>query len=356
MGSLGVTIQGQPFDHMFYHFVLPYSNWETGTVCFSESFESLSEGVQNALWELGGVPGAHRTDRLSTAVHKTDHPETFTQRYSALLRHYGLEGRRIQAACPNENGDVEQRHYRFKKAVEQALILRGSSDFADREAYGLFLRNLLRQLNAGRQGRLGEELKVLGRLPLRRLEASKRLRLKVGSGSTIRVNHNVYSVDSRLIRETVEVRLYAEHLEVWYAQRQVEKIPRLLGASKHRIQYRHIIDWLVRKPGAFENYRYREDLFPTHRFRMAYDELKRTSPCRAAKEYLGILYLAARESEAEVDHILQAFLDRQMPLSVAAVEQQLQAGEQPPRITEIKIAGVELASYDALLSSAEVST
>ena len=356
MGSLGVTIQGQPFDHMFYHFVLPYSNWETGTVCFSESFESLSEGLQNALWELGGVPGAHRTDRLSTAVHKTDHPETFTQRYSALLRHYGLEGRRIQAGCPNENGDVEQRHYRFKKAVEQALILRGSSDFADREAYGLFLRKLLRQLTAGRQGRLGEELKVLGRLPLRRLEASKRLRVKVGSGSTIRVNHNVYSVDSRLIRETVEVRLYAEHLEVWYGQRQIEKIPRLLGSSKHRIQYRHIIDWLVRKPGAFENYRYREDLFPTHRFRMAYDELKRTRPCRATKEYLGILYLAARQSEAEVDHILQALLDREMPLSAAVVEQQLQAGEQPSRVTEIMIASVELASYDALLSSAEVTT
>jgi hypothetical protein len=355
MGSLGVTIQGQPFDHMFYHFVLTYSNWETGTVCFSESFESLSEGFQNALWELGGVPGAHRTDRLSTAVHKTDHPETFTRRYSALLRHYGLEGRRIQAACPNENGDVEQRHYRFKKAVEQALILRGSSDFADREAYALFLRKLLRQLNAGRQDRLGEELKVLGRLPLRRLDASKCVRLKVGSGSTIRVNHNVYSVDSRLIRETVEVRLYAEHLEVWYGQRQVEKIPRLLGSSKHRIQYRHIIDWLVRKPGAFENYRYREDLFPTHRFRMAYDELKRTSPCRAAKEYLGILYLAARESEAEVDHILQTLLDREMPLSAAVVKQQLQAAEQPPRVTEINIADVELASYDALLSSPEVS-
>lgn len=355
MGSLGVTIQGQPFDHMFYHLVLTYSNWETGTVCFSESFESLSEGFQNALWELGGVPGAHRTDRLSTAVHKTDHPETFTRRYSALLRHYGLEGRRIQAACPNENGDVEQRHYRFKKAVEQALILRGSSDFADREAYGWFLRKLLRQLNAGRQDRLGEELKVLGRLPLRRLDASKCVRLKVGSGSTIRVNHNVYSVDSRLIRETVEVRLYAEHLEVWYGQRQVEKIPRLLGSSKHRIQYRHIIDWLVRKPGAFENYRYREDLFPTHRFRMAYDELKRTSPCRAAKEYLGILYLAARESEAEVDHILQTLLDREIPLSAAVVKQQLRAAEQPPRVTEINIADVELASYDALLSSPEVS-
>jgi hypothetical protein len=76
-----------------------------------------------------------------------------------------------------------------------------------------------------------------------------------------------------------------EHLEVWYAQQRIDTIPRLRGEGKHRIQYRHIIDWLVRKPGAFENYRYREDLFPTHRFRMAYDWLKRAHPFRAAKEY-----------------------------------------------------------------------
>ncbi len=355
MGSLGVTIQGQPFAHMIYHFVLPYSNWETGTVCFSESFESLSQGLQNALWELGGVPRAHQTDRMSTAVHKMDHPEMFTQRYTALLRHYGMEGRRIQAACPNENGDVEQRHYRFKKAVEQALILRGSSEFPDREAYGSFLRKLQQQVNANRKDRLNEELAVLRRLPLRRLDACKRLRVKVGQGSTIRVNHNVYSVDSRLSRETVDVRLYAEHLEVWYAQRRIEKIPRLLGTAKHRIQYRHIIDWLVRKPGAFENYRYREDLFPTHRFRMAYDTLKRTHPQRANKEYLGILYLAARENEQAVDRILESCLDQEVPLSATVVKQMLAAGQSPPRTTEIHISGVELASYDALLSAGEVA-
>lgn len=349
MGALGVTIQGQPFDHMLYHFVLPYSNWEAGTVCFSESFEALSEGLQNALWELGGVPGSHRTDRLSTAVHKTDHPETFTRRYAALLKHYGLQGHRIQTGQPNENGDIEQRHYRFKRAMGQALLLRGSSDFADRDAYGLFLKKLFAQLNAGRQDRLAEEVKVLKRLPLRRLEACKRIGVKVGSGSTIRVQHNVYSVDSRLIGETVEVRVYAEHLDVWYAQRQMEKIPRLRGSSKHRIQYRHIIDWLVRKPGAFENYRYREDLFPTHRFRMAYDELKRTRPCRASREYVKILYLAARESEATVDEILQGLLDRGEPLSADTVEQELQAGQRPPRVTDVVIAGVDLAGYDALL-------
>ena len=118
MNKLGVRIQGQPFDHLIYHFVLTYSNWEWGTVCFSESFESLSVGFQSSVWKLGGVPNAHRTDRLSAAVHQEINPEVFTQRYQSLLAHYGVEGRRIQAVKPNENGDVEQRHYRLKEAVD----------------------------------------------------------------------------------------------------------------------------------------------------------------------------------------------------------------------------------------------
>ena len=142
MDNLGVTIGGERFDHMIYHFVLTYSNWETGTICFSESFESLSEGLQNALWELGGVPHIHQTDRLSAGVQKMSSPEEFTQRYNGLLRHYGLEGRKIQSGKANENGDIEQRHNRFKKAVEQSLMLRGSKDFADREEYEEFLKKL----------------------------------------------------------------------------------------------------------------------------------------------------------------------------------------------------------------------
>ena len=148
MKSLDVTIQGQPFDHLIYHFVLTYSNWETGTICFSESFESLSEGLQNALWELGGVPKMHRTDRLSAAVKKPGNPEEFTQRYEALLSHYGLRGHKTQPASPNENGDIEQRHYRFKKALDQSLMLRGSRDFSSREEYGDCLRNIFTQINA----------------------------------------------------------------------------------------------------------------------------------------------------------------------------------------------------------------
>ena len=355
MNSVGVTIQGQPFNHLIYHFVLSYSNWETGTICFSESFESLSEGLQKALWELGGVPRVHRTDRLTAAVQKPDHPQEFTRRYAALLKHYGIEGDKTQAASPHEIGDVEQRHYRFKKALDQALMLRGSRDFASRDEYAAFAGKLFAQLNSGRRERLAEELKVLRRLPERRLDSCKRLRLRVGPSSTIRVNHNVYSVDSRLIGEMVEVRLYVEQLEVWYAQRRVETIPRLRGEGKYRIQYRHIIDWLVRKPGAFENYRYRADLFPTHRFRVAYDYLKRSQPAGAAKEYLKILHLAARETETAVDDALRTLINQDKPITFEAIEAMMRSGEQLPPATELTIPEVDLAAYDALLVVREVA-
>ena len=177
MNKLGVRIQGQPFDHLLYHFVLTYSNWEWGTVCFSESFESLSVGFQSSVWKLGGVPNAHRTDRLSAAVHQEINPEVFTQRYQSLLAHYGVEGRRIQAAKPNENGDVEQRHYRLKEAVDQTLMLRGSRDFESREDYKKFLERLFDELNSGRRERVQEELKRLRRLPERRLESYSEFRL-----------------------------------------------------------------------------------------------------------------------------------------------------------------------------------
>lgn len=149
--ELGITIAGEAFPHLVYHFVLSYSNWETGSICYSESFESLSEGLQHALWELGGVPREHRSDRMSAAVNNLTDRGEFTRAYQALLQHYRLAGQKIQAGRANENGDVEQRHYRFKQAVTQALMMRGSRDFASITAYEEFLRKLFARLNAGRR-------------------------------------------------------------------------------------------------------------------------------------------------------------------------------------------------------------
>jgi len=354
MKNLAVTIGGQPFDHLLYHFVLTYSNWESITICFSESFESLSEGLQNAVWELGGVPQRHRTDRMSLAVNNASDEKEFTERYTGLLGYYGMEMEKIQPDEPNENGDAEQSHRRFKEAVEQALLLRGHRDFESREAYRRFLKELEAARNAGRRKRLDEELPRLRRLPERRRESYKRLSLRVHRGSLIHADRNTYTVPSRLIGEKVEVRLYVEHVEVWYAQQEVERFPRLRGRRKHRINYRHIIDWLVRKPGAFENYVYREELFPTSRFRMAYDALREAQPERGHKEYLEILYLAARQSETAVDEALRTLLASDRPVTRAAVEELILRAEEVPAVTEVTIEAVNLLDFDDLFLHKEV--
>lgn len=359
MSELGITIGGQSFPHLLYHFVLTYSNWESASICYSESFESLSDGLQNALWELGGVPLEHRTDRMSTAVNNMSEAQEFTTRYEALLRHYRLEGQKIQTGKANENGDVEQRHHRLKRAVDQALMLRGSRDFGAMAAYQEFLRALLAQLNAGRRQRLAEEMQYLRALPERRLESAKRVRVKVDSGSLIYVDRNTYSVNSRLIGEAVEARLGAEWIEVWYAGRKVEELPRLRGRGKHRVDYRHIIDWLVRKPGAFENYRYREELFPTSRFRMAWDALREVIPQRANKRYLALLEIAAKEGEARVDDALRCLLEQgeigEGKLSAEAVRTLLSQGTNMLPATHVAVSDVSLSSFDELLAGGSES-
>ncbi len=267
-----------------------------------------------------------------------------------LLRHYGMQAQHTQPDSPHENGDVEQRHHRFKLALEQALMMRSSFDFDSRTAYGDFLDRLFVELNRPRRARFKEELSKLRRLPRRRLESCTRLRVKVSPGSTIRIHNNVYSVHSRLVGETVTVRLFADEVEVYYAQRLIVRMPRLRGAGKHRIRYRDVIDWLVRKPGAFANYRYRSDLFPTHRFRLAYDLLtqQHQSERLASKYYLRILYLAARENEAAVDAALRRLIDQEASITYEAVEALLDIApaEAMPSVT---VDPVDLNHYDGLL-------
>lgn len=175
------------------------------------------------------------------------------------------------------------------------------------------------------------------------------MRARVRGGSTIRVLRNVYSVPSRLIGEEVDVRVGTEEIEVWYGQRKVEQLPRLRGEGKHRIDYRHIIEWLVRKPGAFENYRYREELFPSSRFRMAYDHLREErGRATGRREYLKILHLSAMEGETLVDDALRTLLDSGEAIDSGRLEKML---ETPGRaVTDVAVDAVDLERYDRLLT------
>jgi hypothetical protein len=191
-------------------------------------------------------------------------------------------------------------------------------------------------------------------LPERRMESAKRERVKVDSGSLIYVDRNVYSVPSRLIGEIVEARMTMDQVEVWYGQRKVVEMPRLRGRRKHRVDYRHIIDWLVRKPGAFENYRYRDELFPTSRFRMAFDALEERHGVRGGKEYLLILELAAKESEAKVDEALRMLLElSEVEISARRIEEML-GFEQRVNLREVEVAAVDLHIFDQLCTAPEV--
>lgn len=350
MNKLNITINGERFDHLIYHFILTYSNWQTGIICFSESFESLSEGFQSAVWELGGVPKIHQTDSLSAAVRNAGNQDTFTERYSALIRHYGITPAKIQLGKANENGDTEQSHNRLKKLVDQQLMLRGSRDFESIVAYNDYLRKLFLKLNNGAKTRFEEEVRHLRALPAQRIECQKKEIVKVKTWSTVTVCHNIYSVHSRLIGETLIAKVFSDKIELWYAQSCIETLPRLKGRKKHCIQYRHIIDYLVRKPGAFENYIYKEDLFPTHRFRVAYDFLKSALPDKANKEYIRILELAAKENEALVDDAIERLILEDRDIRFETIKSIVMEGSKPEGIREIIIMPVEVSVYDQLLN------
>src|SRR2546422_1040585 len=303
MSDLQVTINGQTFPHLLYHFVLTYSNVEAVRVCFGETFEALAEGIEQALWQIGGVPAQHRTDHLSAAVRHlpSDEQEAFSERYQGLMRHYGMQPTWNNAGIAHENGDVEQSHFRFKEAVDQALRVRASREFPTRSAYDRFLQDLIRNRNLKRSTRFAAEQEVLQLLPTTPLAPCQELRVTVSRFSTIHIKGNVYSVPSRLIGTSVLIRVRAETLEGFVGSASAFKLPRLIGKQQHRIDYRHVIWSLVRKPGAFSAYRYRDDLFPTTTFRLAYDRLTSSGIQRADRDYVRLLHLAASTSESEVE-------------------------------------------------------
>lgn len=350
MNELAITIAGEPFLHLLYHFCLPYSNWEYAETARSESYAALSKGLQNALWSLGGCPEKHRTDNLSAATHDLKHEEgrAFNAKYQAIVRHYGMTPTTNNPGRGHENGDVEQSHNRLKLAIEQRLLMRGSRDFATRDDYEAFVRDVVARRNRLRRVRVKEEAATLRRLPERRLEDVDVREAVVRKTSTILVLQNAYSVPARLIGETVTVRLGAEELEVWHGSLLVERMPRLLGTRGHRINYRHVIRWLVRKPGAFANYCYRDELFPTPVFRQAFDVLTEKSPGSATLEYLRVLKLAAETIEAEVAVALEVLLaEGHLPTS-RAVEDLVQP--RTPTCPSVSVNEPDLKSYDRLLN------
>ena len=346
---LGVSIADEPFEHMMCHSVLPYSNWEWVSVCRSESMASIRRGVQAALFQLGGVPKYHQTDNSTAATHDLRTGKRgFNEEYARMIEHFGMVPRTIAVGEKEQNGDIESANGAFKRRVRQMLLLRGNNNFATVEEYEQWLRSIALSANRGRQEKLNAELAAMRPLCASRLPEYTEIKCRVSSWSTIQIRSNAYSVPSRLIGERVRVRLFDTKLDVYLGGKIQLTIERLSGKQQHGINYRHVIASLVKKPGAFERYRYREDLFPTITFRRAYDALVNVmSPRKADIEYLRCLHLAARTMECDVEQAIAVLMAEGVVPLADKVKEIVEPDK--PTIPEIAIPAVDLKSYDELL-------
>jgi hypothetical protein len=273
----------------------------------------------------------------------------FNEEYLQLMAHFGMKPQSIHVASPNENGDIEASNGAFKRAVKQHLLLRGSRDFESLQAYEIFLWQIMEKRNELRSERLAEEIAVMRPLMAKPWPEMRELRPRVNRSGIIRVQNNGYSVPSGLMGKRVRVRVYEWKIEVWYANQCVETFPRMTGMHKYRINYRHVIDTLLRKPGGFRNYRYREDLFPSSVFRRAWEALQeRLSSRRADIAYLRILKLAAKGLETQVAAVLDELLSTSEKWDDHTVAQRVQPLK--PSIPGLAINTVNLKDYDLLLS------
>jgi len=350
-GRLGVRIAGEAFEHQLCQSVLPYSNWQSVVVCLSESMLALRRGVQGAVFRLGRVAEWHQTDNSTAATHDLSTGKRgFNREYVELMEHLGMRPRTIAIGKSHQNGDVEALGGALKRRLEQHLLLRGSRDFESIEAYESWIGEVVEQANGLRSERLTEELAVMRPLAKRRLPEHRELSVRVTSNGTIRVLNNTYSVPSRLKGERVAVRISEMALEVYYGGRRQLVVERLLGEGRSRIDYRHVIWSLVKKPWAFARYRHRGSMFPMPVFRRAYDALAEALPERQADlDYLRVLHLAAATMQCEVEAALELVLgDGRLPRY--EVVRSLVSGREP-EIPAMKPLAVDLAGYDALLSA-----
>jgi transposase InsO family protein len=318
VADLGVTIAGQVFDGRLYHFRLPFSGFEHAHVVLGgESFVALAEGLQNALWALGGAPEQHRSDSLSAAFRNldADAKEDLTRRYEAFCAHYGMTPTRNNLGVSHENGSVESSHGHLKRKLDDALLLRASRDFDDLEAWRGFVDQIVGRGNARNAKRIDQERIALKELPARRTADYEEVSVEVTSSSAFTLRKVFYSVPSRLIGHRLRVRLYDDRLEGFQGSTLLFTLrrgrPDPSGKHGHVIDYRHVIHSLRRKPMALLNLVYRDQLFPRRAFALAFEALLAALGERpACRAMVGILALAhERACEAELAFALQEALD-----------------------------------------------
>lgn len=353
-----ITIQHQPFAHLLYHFRLAFSGWCSVKVIHGgESYAAMAEGLQDALWRLGGVPREHRSDSLSAAYRNLtkEAAEDVTRRYQQLCKHYGMEPSRNNRGEGHENGAIESPHGHLKKRIHQALLLRDSCDFDSVSAYETFLADIVREINVRKQDKIAEERLHLLPLPLQRTVDYSEQVVRVSTSSTIQVKRVLYTVPSRLIGESLRVHMYDNRLDVYLGATHTVTLPRIFASdNNHRarqVDYRHVISSLERKPQAFRYSQLRDDLLPNDVFKAVWSWLDMEMvPRKACQTMVGILALAARaDCENQLGDHLQAMMVRQVLPSLLDLKNLFDKKDE--YIPDIVVEQPAAASYNMLLQT-----
>lgn len=354
-----VRIQGEALRHLLYHFRLVYSGWcFVKVVLGGESFTALAEGLQEALWRLGAVPHEHRTDSLSAAYRNldADQVEDLTQSYESLCSHYTMRASRNNRGESHENGAIESPHGHLKRRIRQALALRGSNDFDSVQAYQRWLESaVVGKVNRRCQAAMEAERSYLKALPQRRTRDYTEYVVPVTSASTITVRCVGYTVPSRLIGERLRVHLYDDRLRAYVGSSFVVELPRIYplpGKRRaRRVDYRHVIDSLVKKPRAFKNSVMRDELLPSASYRRAYQAFQQHLEVGGAcKLIVGTLAIAARhDCEAALGTYLDQVLEGgQIPTLLELEREFGPVRSTPPAVV---VRQHSLLEYNALCSN-----
>lgn len=347
---LGVRIGGEDFVHKLVHVVLPYSNWEWARACRGESFLSLKMGLQSAVWELGGVPMICQSDNSSAATHERGRGRQgreYNARYLSVLAYYGMKPGLIGVGEAHQNGDVESAHNHLVRAIDQALMLRGSREFCGVEEYEEFVAGIVGARNAGRGERLEEERKQLRQLPATRLPEYEEVEVVVSREAIARVGKQGYSVPARWTGRRLRARMSETKIFFYNGTEQIEEAERHRGNQGVYVNWRHVLPQLLRKPGAFARWRHRDAMFPSRIWRELYDALiERQSAGRAEREYLGVLALALEHGLEKIEDIVVRFGAAKAGLDV--VRRELDAAS---KVVVVDFRA-DLSGYDAMIAAA----
>ncbi len=355
--ELDISLGGLAFPHRLYQFALAHSGWRhVRVVLGGESFQSLATGLQEALWMAGGVPEEHRTDSLSAAFNNLAEREELTTRYHALCEHYGLRPTRNNTGVSHENGAIEARQGSLKKGLDQALLLRGSREFADLAVYEQFVAETVRRLNARCARAWEAERACLKPLPARRTTDFEEIDARVSKFGVFSAKSVLYSVPSRLAGHRLKVRLHSTHLDAWLGGVKVFQCERLHASAADRhprqIDWRHMLPSLKRKPGAFARWVLRDAMFPRSEYAQAWERISAKLPERAAcRLMVELLDLADRANVvAELAGVLVTLQAHDELPDIDALRERF--APRPPTMPDVQVELPSTAVYDELLEAA----